>query len=212
MKVLCQVCVTVLLMLWVSASAGATVADIGKVTVLRGHATVRRPGQETGTSAVKGSSVRVGDVLATGPDGLCQFALTDDSFITLAGESAVRVNQYSFDASSDRRTAVIQLLAGKARFVIFRSRTGGSRFRVETETAAIDPNMTADFVVTVKADDTVVAVLEQGLRIRNRSTLYVGEVRLSGDQRTSVSRGKPPLRPDFYSHGERKKMLSEFRN
>lgn len=182
------------------------------VTSRRGDVRIERPGTAQPAPVSQGHSVHIGDVVRTHTGGACQIALTDESFINLGEDSAFRVNQYSFDETENRRTAVVQVLAGTARVVIFRKRSGGSRFRVETDVAEIDPDGIADFVVSLKPEGTEALVLQKGLHIRNRSALYVGGFRLGENQKTIVKKAHPPSRPENISQEERRKLLNALKN
>ena len=191
--------------------AAADEPDIGAVTALRGPVWLKRLGRDRDIVVQKGTAVRVGDIVETGKDGSCQVALIDESFYELGEGSSVRVNQYAFSEKENRRTAVAQVMEGQARFVIFRPRSGGSRFRVETGTAAIDPDRLADFVVKTGPHSTDVMVLQKGLRVRNRSSLYVGEYRIGENQKTTVGKNKPPTPPVSITQEERREVLKQFR-
>ena len=192
--------------------ASAREQDIGAVTARHGDAHLKRPGVDRTISAGIGLLFRVGDVIRTGSIGSCQLALTDESFITLGSSTAVRVNQYSFDEDRNRRTAVVQIIEGTARIVILRPRSAGSRFRVETEIAAIDPDQLVDLVIMATPDNTTVKVLRRSLRVRNRSALYVGEYRIGENQKTTVLKSKAPCSPEALTREERRDLLEPFQH
>ena len=200
----------VLLPSFVKAAIAAD-TDVGSVTALRGLAFLKRPGLEQRIVVHKGTAVRVGDIVQTGENGRGQVALTDESFFELNGGSSVRVNQYAFHEPENRRTAVVQVMEGQARFVVFRTRSGGSRFRVETGTAAIDPDQLVDFVVQVWLNGTNIMALHKGVRVRNISSLYVGEYRVGENQKTMVHRNKPPSLPEILSQPDRQALLDAFK-
>lgn len=184
---------------------------IGAVTSLRSEVHVKRPGQATAKDAVRGTPIRTGDIIRTGMSGSCQVAFTDESFAILGNSTAIRINQYSFDAERNRRTAVMQIMKGQARVVIFRQRSKESRFRVEARTAAVDPDLVADFIVLAGENETEVISLRNALRVRNLSSFYVGEYRLRENQHTKIKQHLPPDKPGSISRARRQRLLEMFR-
>jgi ferric-dicitrate binding protein FerR (iron transport regulator) len=199
---------SVLLLALLPAAASERDQAIGSIAALRGEAIIKRPGEEQSRAASRGAEIRVGDVIRTGKTGACQVALNDESFLTLDNSTSIRVNQYSYGERENRRTAVVQVIEGMTRIVIFRLRGVGSRFRVETTTAAIDPDVLSDFLVDARPEKTDVVVLQKGLRVRNKSSLYVGEYRLGENQKTVVELKKAPISPVTILQAERERLLS----
>ncbi len=193
-----------------SASAFRSKHDIGMVTAQCGETNIKRPGMDGTLKGSRGVVIRVGDIIRTGAQGSCQIALSDESFLSFSGMTSVRVNQYAFDEKENRRTAQVQIIEGRMRVVIFQPRAGGSRFRVETDTATIDPEGISDFVVTADPERSNILVLHKGLRVRNRSPLYVGEFWIGENQETAVGRNRPPLPPRPVTLTKRRQLLEEF--
>jgi ferric-dicitrate binding protein FerR (iron transport regulator) len=137
--------------------------------------------------------------------------LTDDSFMNLGPGSAVRVNQYSFDPVSNRRTTIIRVLEGKVRFVVFRIRRGDSSFRVEADKALVLAGGLADFVVTTSPGQAEVAALESSLNVRNTLPYVIGNVNIGMNQRTVVKEKVPPTAPVVITPQERKNWLKDLK-
>lgn len=183
---------------------------VGKLTVVQGAVTVKKPGVEKAVAAGEGASVSVGDVLQTGKNSRAQLVFTDDSLLNLSSDTVLRVNQYIYEPEKNRRKAMVKVLAGKTRFVIYRERSAESAFYIATDNAAITAGM-ADFVVTVLPSETELAVLENSVSIKNASYLIVGEIRLGINQKTSVKKGTPPSRPSIITPRERKGYIKDVR-
>ena len=189
------------------SAARSSGADIAAVTSVQGQVTVKRSGSaETGRPS-RGAGLRVGDEVRTGDDGRCQVTLTDDSFINLGPRSAARINQFSFDERADRRTAVLQVLEGHARIVIYKVRSKDSKIRIEAEPASVIPDGLADIAIALGPDRVEAAVLQGGARVRNRLSYIVGEVRLRENLRTTVVERKPPTAPSVVTARERQDIL-----
>lgn len=182
-------------------------ADIAAVTSFQGHAVVHRAGLVRSEQVKKGAGLKVGDEVRTGQDGLCQLTLTDDSFINLGPRSSARVNQYSFDEQTGRRSAVLQIQEGSARIVVYKLRSNDSKFRIEADPASVFIDDLADIVVTVSGSGTVAAALQGVARVRNRLSYVVGEVRLRENLRTSVALNGPPTAPMVVTRQERQELL-----
>ncbi len=193
----------------VPASAAA---PIGKITALHGYVTIKRPGSDEAHAVKQGDGISVGDDLRTGSDSAVQVTFADESFVNLSSKSAMRVNQYAFDAGENRRTARVRILSGRARFVLYKVRSGDSVFFVETNNALAVPAMLADFGVSAEAEGTEIAVLDQSVIVRNASSLVIGEVVLGPNQKTTVREKKPPSAPVVFGIGERKNYTKNMRH
>lgn len=179
----------------------------GKLTVVRGSVTVKRPGNEKLLPARAGDTLFVGDILKTGTESAARAVLTDDSSVTLSSATAVRINQYAFEAATGRRTAAAKVLDGKARFVVA-LQNRESFFRVETAHALIAA-WAADFVAVVFPEETDVVVLDRGVSVKNISQLIVNEVDLESNQKTVVKSRTQPSRPAVVTSEERRKLIRD---
>ena len=183
-------------------AAGQT---IGTITVVHGTVTIKRPGVPE-APARRSGEVFVGDVVRTTDNAAAQVALAEESFVDLAPNSAIRVSQYSFDQKEDRRTAVIRLLEGTARFIVYKDRKISS-LRVESTFGLISSYGLADFVVTATNTETAAAVLNRSLQVKNSSSLVIGDVALGINQKTTVRERSAPTQPVVLSSDERKALL-----
>jgi len=205
------IAVTVLVVLPFPPKPLSAEPEIGSITAARGTVVVKRPGSEGSLAVSVGTAFKVGDVIETDASSTAQMTLTDDSFMNLGPGSAVRVNQYSFDPKSDRRTAVIRLLKGKARIVIYRIRSRESFFRVDTGRALAIAEGFADFVVMENQDQAELAVLESSLSVRSSFDYIVGEIRLGVNQRSFVKEKAPPSSPAVITPQDRKNYLKDLK-
>lgn len=137
--------------------------------------------------------------------------LTDDSFMNLGPGSSVRVNQYSFEPATDRRTTIIRVIEGKTRFVIYTPRSRGSSFRVEAGNALVTTGGLADYVVLVSPGRTEVAVLSSSITVRNSLTYVIGSVNIGVSQGTVVKEKASPTAPKVITRQERKEWLKDLK-
>lgn len=175
---------------------------IGTLTLIEGPVTVRKIGGQE-VSVTPGDKLRVGDILETGEKSRAQVVLTDDSTIDLSSRTILRVNQYVFDFERNRRTTLIKVPAGKARFAVFRKRDNESTFKVEAGYAAIAAAV-ADFVAIISPRETTVAVTDGSVGVKNSSYLTVGQIRLGSNQTTIVKEKQMPSAPAVMRHEQRR--------
>lgn len=200
-----------ILVLGISSSALAVEPEIGTLTAARGMIAIKRTGAGELNPAVIDAPVRIGDVVETGMNAAAQLTLSDGSFMNIGPGTRIRVSQYAYDEATTRRTAIITLLAGKARCVTFQLRSSDSSLRVETAEALVVADMLSDFIVESNPGSTTVAVLDKGVSVRNRSSLIVGEARLGINQKSMILEKTPPSYPATITPQERKDYLREFR-
>lgn len=195
----------VLFALVFSPVCSAADAPIGAVTNIRGMATIKRPGAGKDLPAARGAEIFVGDVLETMPGALAQLTFIDGLFVNLAPAASIRVNQYAFDETRNRRTVRSRVISGMVRFVAHRPAGPGSLLFVECGSAEITARSAADFAVTASPGAAEVAILRGGAGVRNTSTLIVGNVSLGMSQRTVVREKAPPSQPDIITAADRKR-------
>ncbi|MBI5204609.1 MAG: FecR domain-containing protein [Nitrospirae bacterium] len=180
----------------------------GKLTVVQGTVTVKKPGVEKTVAVGEGDSVLVGDVLQTGKDSRAQMVFTDDSLLNLSSDTALRVNQYIYDPEKNRRKAIVKLLGGKTRFVIYRERSADSAFYIATDKASVTAGI-ADFAVIALPEETDVVVFGGGASVKNIFSLAVGEVYIWTNQMTAVKKKMPPSRPSGITSKQRKDYIRD---
>ncbi|MDP3029167.1 MAG: FecR family protein [Deltaproteobacteria bacterium] len=180
-------------------------APVGKLAIVSGKVTVKRAGAEKRTVAA-GHYVFVGDIVQTEKNSMSRVVFTDDSFINLSSATALMIRQFTFDPEENRRTAIMKVLGGMARFVIYKQRNGS--FNVETNSASVRANI-ADFGVAVLPDETEVAVLDGAVSVENISPLTIGKIRLGINQKTIVREKTPPSEPVTLSLKQRKVYLKD---
>jgi ferric-dicitrate binding protein FerR (iron transport regulator) len=181
----------------------------GTMTRVQGKVTVRMPGWNNSAAVRAGDSLAVGGVLETAGNSRAQLIFTDGAFIRVLPDTTLRVNQYSYTTEDKRSSAIIQVLGGRARFVVYdKTRSNGSRFVVETEHASIGAGI-ADFIVSVSPGETEVAVIGSSLSVRNISSLVVGNVGLGTNQKTVVKEKKPPSQPSTLPAEQRRKYIRD---
>ncbi len=189
----------------------AAVSAVGTVTAMRGHALIKRPGVEKAYSAQKGETVAAGDDIRTEENSMVQITFTDEAFVNLSSDSAMRVDQYSFDIEQNRRTARLNLLKGRARFILYEPRSPDSAFYVKTNIALVTATTIADFGLTVEPHQTEVSALDHAVGVNNIWPLAVGNVWLSANQKTVVKEKTAPSKPVALMLEERRSYMKDVR-
>jgi FecR protein len=192
---------------------GAAAAEqaAGTVTGVWGDVTRKRIGAERTEQVRPRDAYRVGEVLATGRGSAAQLALSDETFLNLAADSAVRVNQYAFAPATLRRTARVKVLRGLVRVVLFRPRSADSLFHLETGQAVVLPDMIADVVLEAREGETFVAVLGGSAAVKNASSYVIGEMRLGMHQSIVIRPKTRPEQPSTLRQEEQRSLLNRLR-
>ena len=183
---------------------------VGEVSAVTGSAQLRRPGTETAVPISRGSLVGTGDVVTTGPSGRARIIFSDDSLVTLAPQSSVRVNQFNFEPETNRRTAVIQILNGEVRVTVYKVRSPESDVTLQTSTALITLANLGDCVVKDMQGGSTVTVLDQMLSIKNILPFVIGEIRVGQNQTAAILTGRPPSAPTIVPADERRTIIRNF--
>ncbi|MFA7062331.1 MAG: FecR family protein [Pedobacter sp.] len=175
---------------------------------VQGDVLCTRPGVAGSIKLKAGSFVRVADTLESGKESRLQMLLSDNSVINMSAGTVLRINQYSFERGKSRRTAVVSIKKGKARFILHEARKDGSLFRIETGNALIQTS-TADLVVEVGGQQTGICTLSGNVGAHNSSNLVIGNVRLSENTCSIIREKAPPSAPSLLSPQQRRSYIRD---
>jgi hypothetical protein len=185
---------------------GSPVAGI--ITRVRGQVTARKTGDETAAALKVGDRIRVGHIVASAKDSGVQIVFTDDSFVNVLPGTTLIIKQYEYSADDGRRSAVIKVSDGRARFVIYKITSRQSRFAVETGHALVSAGI-SDFFVSASPSETEIVNIGQQLSVKNVSYLTVGEVGLGPNQKSILKEKTPPSQPATVTPEQRRKYLKD---
>jgi hypothetical protein len=104
------------LLLWAMSAAGAEL-EAGRVTYLRGEATLRHAASSRPMAV--GTTVQAGDRIVTGKDSRAVVTLTDGTTITLGDDTDFGFKAYEYSTATHEGKAALELLKG-----VFRAVTG----------------------------------------------------------------------------------------
>jgi hypothetical protein len=203
----CRLCVALFILL---AHEGGALADdfIGIVTKVRGQVTAQKTGEEKAAPLRSGDRIAVGQIIRTGGDAVAQLVLTDDSVIHVLSATTLQIGQYIYSVEDQRRSAVIKVIDGAARFIVYKERNRESRFTVVTEHAKIFVGI-SDFFVSASPTGTEVANIGPTLSVENYSYLTTGRVRLGTNQKSAVRGKEPPSQPATVTPEQRRNYLKD---
>lgn len=183
-------------------------SSAGIITKVRGQVTARKTGDDNIATLRVGDNISVGLIMQSAQGAAAQMVFRDESVVILLPDAALQIKQYGYSDADNRRTAVIKVTRGCARFVLYKIRSGDSRFSVETDYATINAGI-ADFFVCASQAKTEIANIGPSLNIRNSSYLAVGSVSLGTNQRSVVTEKRPPSQPATLTPEQRRKYLKD---
>ena len=127
----------------------ALAADAGQIKVSRGTAWIERAG--TRQPAAVGARVQELDVIRTGADGSLGMTFVDDSLLSIGPNSALAIDRFTFDPTTQRGTFQASLRGGTLSAVSGRlTRQSPDAMKVRTPTAILGVRGT-DFLVRAGA-------------------------------------------------------------
>jgi len=170
--------VAILSLLLLPGLAVAREGATGIVAATQGEAWVVRG--EAREAARVGLEVRVGDALETGRKGRVKVLLTDDSVLSLGGETRLVVERHLFEPGRARETH-LRLLGGRARALV-QQVVGGSRARFEISAGTA--------VAGVRGTEFVVEQGAEGARVVTLSGAVEWSAAGGGGERVLVSAGE----------------------
>jgi hypothetical protein len=170
----------------------AAAQEVGTLAAVEGTVELGRAGNWT-TAAI-GTGVAQGDDLRTGRPGRARVVFQDDSVLTMADASELRIDEQTFDSNRGVAHSLLRLVQGKVRTVVggYTERRGSS-FTIETQTAVVGVRGT-EFIVVFDPVADVSDVVGVSGRAEVHSPLdRVGHaVVVTAREITTVLRGRYP--------------------
>ncbi len=183
-------------MMVLCAALGARAEEVGSVAEIEGQAEVMRAGTAAWAPLAAGDAVQLGDQVRTPEGSKLKLLFRDDSVVTLAPGSVLKVDEGFVGAAAP--VSRFSLFVGAIRAVVTdRYGATGARFEVETPTAVAGVRGTGFITAydTGREETTVLGLFDTTVV---RSKMDPGgqrEVRVGPGQMTTVGRGSYPLRP-----------------
>ena len=184
-----------LLLVTLLISAAAHAAVVGRFTLVEGQVDVLKHGQIPAAAARTGDGVEPGDVIRTKSKAKAQVKFVDDSFVTMAPDSRIAVADFSYNAATGERHAVLRFFKGVMHTLVTRvQHVQQPEFLTETHTA----------VLGVRGTETYTALLPNGtgaylikglLEARSNNPQIPETVLLNPMEFTLIALGQPPRLP-----------------
>jgi len=178
------------------AALAARAEEVGAVAEIEGQAEVMRPGSTEWAALKPGDGVQLGDQVRTPAGSKLKLLFRDDSVLTLAPNSLLRVDEQVVGTTAP--VSSFSLFLGAIRAVVTdRYGEAGAKFEVETPTAVAGVRGTG-FITAYDPSREETTVLGLFHTTGVRSKIDPGgarEVRVGPGQMTTVGRGSYPVRP-----------------
>jgi Tfp pilus assembly protein PilE len=111
---------------------------MGSITAIEGEVYLSHKGDTVAFPAILGDPIYLYDFIQTEKQSRVQILLKDESFLNLAENTYIQINEHIYSPEENRRSVVIRLLMGRVRGIMGRYFTGpGSRYIISTPTDTI---------------------------------------------------------------------------
>lgn len=149
-------------------------SEVGYVSFVLGKAYIR--GDDERQKILKGSKVRVGDLIYTENNGHVHIRFVDEALVSVRPRSTLKIERYEFNRKNPEKSAVkFNLSEGVARSISGEAaKSARKRFRLNTPVAAIGVRGT-DFVVSANSVSTRALVNEGSIVMAPFSSLCTSE-------------------------------------
>lgn len=126
---------------------------VGSFSRIEGRVDLLRAGATTVVPARQGDGVSTGDIIRTKSDGRAEILFKDDTTVTVASETRLKIDEYTFNPDNSRNKGILSLLRGKLRAAVSKVKAGLipvsmgiSTFNINTPTTVAGVRGTVLFV------------------------------------------------------------------
>ncbi len=146
-----SICLAVLgaILLACVVPVGARAAEaIGKVVGVEGQVMILPSGGGQARQATAGTVLYEGDTIRAAKNSRAKLLMVDDSIITIAESTELRLSEYRLDDRQKTRNSTLSLITGKVRLLVSKLVAHRSRYQVQTPTAVMGVRGTSVIVWT----------------------------------------------------------------
>jgi hypothetical protein len=185
----------ILIVLSLVAPLATQAAQVGRFTQLSGNVDLLKQGKIPGVPARVQEGVEPGDVVRTKSKSKAQLTMVDDSVITLAPETRLAVADYTYNAASRQRRAVLRVFRGLVHTLVTRLLdVEQPNFLMETHTAGLGVRGTEWY--TLLAPGFTSVYLVQGLvDVHSNLPTLPAVLPLKSGEFTQIFMGQQPRLP-----------------
>ncbi len=174
---------------------------VGSFSRIEGRVDLLRAGATAVVRARQGDGVSNGDIIRTKSDGRAEILFKDDTTVTVAPESRLKIDEYTFNPDNSRNKGILSLLRGKLRAAVSKVKAGlipvsigASTFNINTPTTVAGVRGTVLFVFYERGITGV--VFKEGSGFVYNQNIPERIVNVSEGQATFILRDDaPPLPP-----------------
>jgi hypothetical protein len=191
----------------VQASDGKAV---GKITAVKGEVLIFHKDSTKGIQAKIKDVVYQFDTIQTMKESRVQMLMEDDSLINLGENARIYLKEYIYIPEEDRRSAALDLLSGKGRFIVGKLYAGrDSKFQVNTSTSVIGVRDTHFIVWVVSPELTTVITIDGTVVAKNVLETLICESAVGKDYSCEIASNKCPTAPTIVPAEEIQKILMD---
>ncbi len=198
---------------------------VGRLTQVEGRVDMLKGGQLPANPAKLQDPVALGDVIRTKSLSKASITFVDNTVITVSPESRIVIEEYMFDPSKGKRSAVLQLFYGTALAVVSKIfKTEQPDFVIKTHTAIMGVRGT-EIGVRLSPNDSTFLNFEGLTRVASNFPEISGDlfkkaakialsfdkgyVDLGNMQAATVTRGMPPTLPYSITKEDREVFMRQ---
>ena len=182
-----------LLLVTLLISAAAHAAAVGRFTLVEGEVDVLHHGKVPAVAAKLNDGVEPGDVIRTKSKAKAQVKFVDDSFVTMAPDSRIAVADFTYDAASGERRAVLRFFKGVMHTLVTRvEQVQQPDFLMETHTAVLGVRGTENLHACMLPNATGAYLISGLLEGRSNNPQIPETVLLNPMEFTMVPLNQPP--------------------
>ncbi len=176
-------------------ASSAQAAAVGRFTMVEGAVEVLHHGKVPAVTAKLNDGVEAGDVIRTKSKAKAQVKFVDDSFVTMAPDSRITVADFTYNAATRERHAVLRFFKGVMHTVVTQLiKVQEPDFITETHTAVLGVRGTE--IYTVLLPNGTAAYLVSGLlEARSNNPQISGTVLLNPMEFSLIPLGQPARLP-----------------
>lgn len=175
--------------------------EVGRVSRVIGRVDVLKAGSTATVPARQGDGVSMGDIIRTKSDGKVEILFRDDTTITVAPETRLKIDEYTFNPDNSRSKGILSIFRGKIRAAVSKAKgglmpvsIGSSTFNINTPTTVAGVRGTVLFVFYERGITGV--VFKEGDGFVYNKNMPDRMVNVSAGQATFILKGNaPPLPP-----------------
>lgn len=183
---------------------------IGKVRKVYGKVFIVHEDMKAVYVAQNDFALYAGDTLTTKETGRITLVLKDDSVLTLAPGTTMVLNESVFDPTAKKRSALVNLVNGKARFFVKKfADFQYSTFNVKSKSSVVGVRG-SDFIIEQVGDKTIITALGMTiLEVTNSDYPLAVPITVNSFQQLVVALGELPGNPFNVTEEQLTNILNE---